>query len=209
MTSTLGHRVHLMITGVLVTCGALGGALFGLLLGGWLTAVLAAVAAALGAGLGARLARRHVTGPFGNGPFGNGPFGNGPLDDSPLGTGGPAVGRFPHEGPTTGSGIGTGAGAASSRADGYAEGIADAVVMSIATYQAAVFPLTPDGVSDEERAARRTIAYRISAYDGLPRPVRISAAEALEAIDHGADSTRAEAAMKALALTVYEHRGTH
>ncbi|MFG2296037.1 hypothetical protein [Streptomyces sp. NPDC048603] len=172
MTSTLGNRVHLMITGVLVTCGALGGALFGLLLGGWLTAVLAAAAAALGAGLGTRLARRHVTG-------------------------------FPgHEGPATGSGPG-----AATRADGYAEGIADAVVMSIATYQAAVFPLTPDGVSEEERAARRTIAYRISAYDGLPRPVRISAAEALEAIDHGADATRAEAAMKTLALTVYEHRG--
>ncbi|MEU1558509.1 hypothetical protein ABZ517_38225 [Streptomyces scabiei] len=59
--------------------------------------------------------------------------------------------------------------------DGYAEGIADVVLMSIAMYEAAVFPLTADGVSDEEQEARRTVAYRLSAYDGLPRSVRVSA----------------------------------
>ncbi|MEU2514628.1 hypothetical protein [Streptomyces syringium] len=94
------------------------------------------------------------------------------------------------------------------RADGYAEGIADAVLVSIATYQAAVFPLIPDGVSEEERQARRTIAYRASARDGLPLAVRVSAAEALEAVDQGRDAARAQAAMKALALTVYDHRGS-
>ncbi|MEU4213139.1 hypothetical protein AB0F13_24645 [Streptomyces sp. NPDC026206] len=93
------------------------------------------------------------------------------------------------------------------RADGYAEGIADGVLVSIATYQAAVFPLTPDGVSEEERQARRTVAYRVSAYDGLPLAVRVSAAEALEAVDQGLDADRAQAAMKALSLTVYAHRG--
>ncbi|MFE4056568.1 hypothetical protein ACFXP3_09775 [Streptomyces sp. NPDC059096] len=91
--------------------------------------------------------------------------------------------------------------------DGYAEGIADAVLMSIARYQAAVFPLVPDGVSEEERDARRTVAYRAAAHDGLPLAVRISAAEALEAVDQGLDADRAHAAMKALSLTVYEHRG--
>ncbi|MER5930914.1 hypothetical protein [Streptomyces sp. NPDC002054] len=93
------------------------------------------------------------------------------------------------------------------RADGYAEGIADAVLVSIATYQAAVFPLTPAGVSDEEREARRTVAYRVAAYDGLPLAVRVSAAAALEAVDQGVDAERAHAAMKALSLTVYDHRG--
>ncbi|MFC9427661.1 MULTISPECIES: hypothetical protein [unclassified Streptomyces] len=95
------------------------------------------------------------------------------------------------------------------QADGYAEGIADAVLVSIATYQAAVFPLTHDGVSEEERDARRAVAYRAAAYDGLPLAVRVSAAEALEAVDQGRDADRAHAAMKALSLTVYEHRGGH
>ncbi|MEV8535471.1 hypothetical protein [Streptomyces sp. NPDC051211] len=91
--------------------------------------------------------------------------------------------------------------------DGYAQGIADAVLVSIATYQAAVFPLTPDGVTEEERDARRTLAYRVSAYEGLPRAVLVSAAEALEAVDQGLDAERAQAAMLALSLTVYDHRG--
>ncbi|MGW6744821.1 hypothetical protein ACWGDX_29490 [Streptomyces sp. NPDC055025] len=90
--------------------------------------------------------------------------------------------------------------------DGYAEGIADAVLVSIATYQAAVFPLIAGGVSEEERDARRTVAYRVTAYDGLPRAVRVSAAEALEAVDQGLDAGRADAAMRALSLTVYDHR---
>jgi hypothetical protein len=90
--------------------------------------------------------------------------------------------------------------------DGYAEGIADTVLLSIAMYEAAVFPLTPDGASDEEQDARRTVAYRLSAYDGLPRSVRVSAAAALEALDDGADAERARAAVKELSLAVYECR---
>ncbi|MEV7173572.1 hypothetical protein AB0O18_28210 [Streptomyces sp. NPDC093224] len=104
----------------------------------------------------------------------------------------------------------SGPSAPSDRADatgGYAEGLADAVVVSIATYQAAAFPLTALGVSDEERAARRAFAYRVCAQEGLPPAVRVSAAAALEAVDQGVDAGRAHAAMKALSLTVYDHRG--
>ncbi|MFD5474426.1 hypothetical protein [Streptomyces sp. NPDC127105] len=94
------------------------------------------------------------------------------------------------------------------RGDGYAEGIADVVLLSIAMYEAAVFPLTTDGVSDEEQEARRTLAYRLSAYDGLPRSVRVSAAAALEALDDGLDAERARAAVKDLSLAVYDCRGS-
>ncbi|QES52065.1 hypothetical protein DEJ50_01155 [Streptomyces venezuelae] len=156
--------MHLLITFVLVVCGAVGGACFGFLLGGRTTALAAGAAAGLGAGLGAFLSRRQVAAFF----------------------------RPGHE--------------VAARADGYAEGIADAVLVSIATYQAAVFPLTPAGVSEEEREARRTIAYRVAAYDGLPLAVRVSAAAALEAVDQGVDAERAHAAMKALSLSVYDHR---
>jgi hypothetical protein len=90
--------------------------------------------------------------------------------------------------------------------DGYAEGIAGVVLLSIAMYEAAVFPLTADGASDEEQEARRTVAYRLSAYDGLPRSVRVPAAAALEAIDDGVDAERARAAVKELSLAVYECR---
>jgi hypothetical protein len=93
------------------------------------------------------------------------------------------------------------------RGDGYAEGIADTVLLSIAMYEAAVFPLTPDGASDEEQEARRTVAYRLSAYDGLPRSVRVSAASALEALDDGLDADRARGAVKDLSLAVYDCRG--
>lgn len=90
--------------------------------------------------------------------------------------------------------------------DGYAEGITDGVLVNIATYRAAVFPLIPGGVSWEERAARRDVAYQLSALDSLPLPVRVSAAAALEAIDQGLDVDRAQAAMDALSFTVYKHR---
>lgn len=164
MTFPLATRVQLMITFVLVTCGAVGGACLGFLLAGRLTALVLAGTAGLGAGVGAHLSRRQVVAL---------------LRPAPV--------------PTP--------------VDGYAEGLADAALLCIATYQAAVFPLTPDGVTEEERRARRHIAYRISAYEGLPHPVQTSAAAALEAIDHGRDAERAEAAMKALGITVYDHRG--
>jgi hypothetical protein len=92
-------------------------------------------------------------------------------------------------------------------AQGYAEGLAQGVLMSVVTYAAAVFPLTgPGGVSDEERLARRTIAYRIAADDGLPHKVRTAAAAALEAIDDGQDPERALEAVEALSWAVYKLR---
>ncbi|ARE72760.1 MULTISPECIES: hypothetical protein [unclassified Streptomyces] len=165
MKSRPAARIHLMISFVLVTCGAVAGACLGLLLSGRLMAVILGGAAALGAGLGSFLSRRQVLALF-----------------------------EPDPDPEAAPG------------DGYAEGLADAALVCIATYQAAVFPLTPDGVSEAEREARRKMAYRISAYEGLPYPVQTSAAAALEAIDHGADPRRAETAMRALCLTVYDNR---
>ncbi len=90
--------------------------------------------------------------------------------------------------------------------DGYAEGIADAVLLSIAMYEVAVFPLTADGVSEEEQEARRTVAYGLAASEGLPGRVRVSTAAALEAIDKGLDAQCAREAVKALTVAVYEHR---
>ncbi|MET9406284.1 hypothetical protein ABZX90_11020 [Streptomyces sp. NPDC002935] len=90
--------------------------------------------------------------------------------------------------------------------DGALEGIADVVVLGVALYEAAVFPLIPGGVSDREQKARRTVAYRLAAYDGLPRVVRISAAGALEVIDEGLDKQRARTAVKELSLAVYDSR---
>ncbi|MGV9245690.1 hypothetical protein [Streptomyces sp. NPDC003710] len=85
---------------------------------------------------------------------------------------------------------------------GYAEGIAHGVLLHVAAYEAAVFPHTgPTGVTAEERAARRTVAYRMAALDEVPRLVREAAADALAALD-AADRTRAEEALAHLASTV-------
>src|SRR5690606_41413890 len=67
-------------------------------------------------------------------------------------------------------------------AQGSAEGAADAAVIVIFLYQAAVDPLTPGGVSEEERAARRSRAYQIAASEALPRTVQGSAAAALDVL---------------------------
>ncbi|MFJ6784902.1 hypothetical protein [Streptomyces yangpuensis] len=80
------------------------------------------------------------------------------------------------------------------------------MLVSIAVYQAAVFPVTAFGVSEEERAARRGVAYRVCAHEGLPQAVRVSAAAALEAVDQGVDAERAHAAVRALSLAVYDQR---
>ncbi|MEU6900551.1 hypothetical protein [Streptomyces virginiae] len=172
-------RIHLMITFVLVMCGVAGGACLGWLLGGRVTGVLAAVAAGLGAGIGSFLSRRHVA------DF---------LRPAPAPA--PAPTSAPAPAPV----------ALSDGVGGYAEGVADAVLVSVATYQAAAFPLTAFGVSEEERDARRGVAYRVCAHEGLPQSVRVSAAAALEAVDQGADAGHAHAAMKALSLAVYDHR---
>ncbi|MFJ9026458.1 hypothetical protein ACIRPU_41890 [Streptomyces sp. NPDC102259] len=89
---------------------------------------------------------------------------------------------------------------------GHTEGTADVVLLGIALYEAAVFPLVPDGVNEEEQEARRTVAYRVAPYDGLPQAVRLSAAAALEAIDEGLDIERVRAAFKELTLRVYDCR---
>lgn len=45
----------------------------------------------------------------------------------------------------------------------------------------------PGGVRPQELDSRRVIAYRFASYERLPRPVRLAAAEALEAIDESQD----------------------
>ncbi|MGV9758639.1 hypothetical protein ACWDUC_22805 [Streptomyces tricolor] len=85
-------------------------------------------------------------------------------------------------------------------------GTADAVLMAVALYKAAVFPIVAGSVSAAEQQARRTVAYRMSAYDSLPRQVRLSAAEALEAIDDGQDAETARTTLQALTMAVYDCR---
>jgi hypothetical protein len=85
---------------------------------------------------------------------------------------------------------------------GYAEGIAHGVLLHVAAYEAAVFPRTgPAGVSPQERAARRTLAYRMAALDEVPRLVREAAADVLAVLD-AADRTGAEEALAQLAAVV-------
>lgn len=99
-------------------------------------------------------------------------------------------------------------GADAAEVQGSAEGAADAVVIGICLYQAAVDPLTPGGVSEEEREARRSRAYQIAASEALPRKVQVSAAAALEVLDEGESDERAQAALEALVRAVYECRAT-
>lgn len=85
---------------------------------------------------------------------------------------------------------------------GYAEGIAHGVLLHVAAYEAAVFPRTgPLGVTPEERAARRTLAYRMAALEEVSQPVREAAADVLAVLDT-ADRTRAEEALAQLAAVV-------
>ncbi|WP_405453492.1 hypothetical protein [Streptomyces erythrochromogenes] len=188
-------RIRLMITFVLVMCGVAGGGCFGWLLGGRVLGVLAAVAAGLGAGVGSFLSRRHVA------AF---------LRPDPVPADGPGPVSAPGPGPGSGFVPAPGPGAVPDSGGvvvgGYAEGVADAVLVCVATYQAAVFPLTAFGISEEERAARRGVAYRVCAHEGLPQAVRVSAAAALEAVDEGVDAVRAHAAVRALSLAVYDLR---
>jgi len=93
--------------------------------------------------------------------------------------------------------------------DGKAEATADAVLRAITLYEATVFPLTPQGASTKERQARRTVAYQFAAYEDLPLSVRVTAAEALEAIDQGRDTDATRAAVRALAQAVRECRAGH
>ncbi|MGW1893376.1 hypothetical protein ACWCP6_24480 [Streptomyces sp. NPDC002004] len=91
------------------------------------------------------------------------------------------------------------------RKRGYAEAIAQGVLIQVVTYQAAVFPHSgPGAVTDEERAARRMIAYRMAALDDVPRAVREAAATALAMIDE-VDRRRTEDAVTELAVAVHDH----
>ncbi|MGV9708393.1 hypothetical protein [Streptomyces sp. NPDC003483] len=80
------------------------------------------------------------------------------------------------------------------KGDPQGEAAALTVLHAIALYPAAVFPLRPGGVRADARNLRRLVAYRSAAGEGLPRPVRAAAAEALGAIDLGRDTERAQAA---------------
>lgn len=93
--------------------------------------------------------------------------------------------------------------------DGHAQGTADTALTGITLYEAAAFPLIDGGTSEQERQARRTVAYRLAAYDDLPRPVRVSAAAALEVIDAGLDRKEARAAVNDLAILIYDLRSGH
>jgi hypothetical protein len=87
-------------------------------------------------------------------------------------------------------------------ARGYAEGLAHGVLVQVAAYEAAVFPRSgPSGVTPEERAARRTLAYRMAALDEVPESVRKAAADVLAVLDR-ADRMLAEEAMTQLAAVV-------
>lgn len=68
---------------------------------------------------------------------------------------------------------------------GFADGLSHGVLAAVAKYESAVFPMTPGGVSPEERLARRTAAYHLASEDTLPRAVRVAAAGALAALDEG------------------------
>ncbi|MBG7704843.1 hypothetical protein HCJ76_43980 [Streptomyces sp. MC1] len=68
---------------------------------------------------------------------------------------------------------------------GFADGLSHGVLAAVAKYESAVFPMTPGGVSPEERLARRTAAYHLASEDALPRAVRVAAAAALAALDEG------------------------
>ncbi|MFE4451371.1 hypothetical protein [Streptomyces sp. NPDC056796] len=90
-------------------------------------------------------------------------------------------------------------------AHGYAEGVAQYVLLIISNYAAAVFPRSgPHGVTPEERAARRTDAYRIAAEEEVPHRVREAAADVLAALDEG-DRSGSAVAQTALVIAVREH----
>ncbi|MFF4276184.1 hypothetical protein [Streptomyces sp. NPDC001536] len=84
----------------------------------------------------------------------------------------------------------------------FEDGMAQGLLLCVAQYEAAAFPVNADGVTDAERTARRDIAYRVAGADGVPESVRKAAALALAAIDTGIVEN-AKAAMRELQHTVY------
>ncbi|MER6442328.1 hypothetical protein ABT275_39275 [Streptomyces sp. NPDC001185] len=92
------------------------------------------------------------------------------------------------------------------RGDPEGEATAHMVLQAVAIYEAAVFPLRPDGASAEERALRRLIAYRLAAREGLPLRVRVAAAEALGTIEQSRDAKQAQVAVWTLNEAVRDCR---
>ncbi|MET8944018.1 hypothetical protein ABZX30_10610 [Streptomyces sp. NPDC004542] len=90
-------------------------------------------------------------------------------------------------------------------ARGYAEGLSHGLLVVVAQYEAAVFPMSVGGVTAKERLARRSAAYRLAAEAALSTPVRVAAAAALAALDEG-DPRRSREAIGRLLSAV--HPGT-
>ncbi|WP_230992388.1 hypothetical protein [Streptomyces endocoffeicus] len=88
---------------------------------------------------------------------------------------------------------------------GFAEELSHGLLLGVAQYETAVSPSSPDGVTPEERAARRTYAYRIAAQDALPETIRLLAARVLAALDKE-EHDHAREAMQELSLAVREQR---
>ncbi|MGW7090033.1 hypothetical protein ACWGH2_41990 [Streptomyces sp. NPDC054871] len=88
-------------------------------------------------------------------------------------------------------------------ARGYADGLSHGLLGAVASYEATVFPQHSDGVSAEEREARRTAAYKVAAADELPTAVRHAAATALAELDKE-DRHRAQDAMTNLFTAVQQ-----
>ena len=86
---------------------------------------------------------------------------------------------------------------------GFAEGMSHGLLLGVAQYEAAVFPAILDGVTAEERVARRTYAYQVAAQEALPETIRRLAAHVLAALDEE-DRDLARDAMRELSLAVRE-----
>ncbi|MCX4579023.1 hypothetical protein OHB41_38750 [Streptomyces sp. NBC_01571] len=82
------------------------------------------------------------------------------------------------------------------------EATAYVLMRAVLLYEAAVFTHMPGGVSLQERASRRTVAYQFASYESLPRQVRVAAAEALEAIDGSEDVDHVRAVVQTLSREV-------
>ncbi|MGG7574155.1 hypothetical protein [Streptomyces sirii] len=85
---------------------------------------------------------------------------------------------------------------AEARRAGFSAALAQGVLVAVACYHRAAFPLTGHGaVTEEEVAALRWAAYQQAAAERLDSPVREAAARALKAVDLGEPSPAASALM--------------
>ncbi|MFI5748933.1 hypothetical protein ACIBBE_24065 [Streptomyces sp. NPDC051644] len=91
----------------------------------------------------------------------------------------------------------------SAEARGFADGLAHGLLIGMAQYEAAVFPLSACGVTTTERDSRRAFAYRVASEEKLPEAVRQSAATVLAALDE-ADRHRGKDAMEKFSRVVHD-----